>query len=696
MQRVELCSEAFSSRAWLRQCNSTLVCASAAIDELCTAIVNTKKVFDDQLIVGDLALTVAALERSVYDYAKRIRVQNKKPSDELDKEKDEGKLLWKHPGAVMSLLDLLTDCMEQLGKVLNGLQQQHSLVGFLSVHKKVILNSSAAFGLLMMFLKRKAFFTKASSLSRGIQFTPFLVKSCVILLAARLAHKISLYRKFKKLKHLHAQFSTLMRFWQICMSEISSNLDSEDTSTTPKTPRRYIPIPISKWMLDLAGVGTMWYDCMYDMNRDLWFLWYTYSILYSSVKLWYSIGGNSMRWYGFPFAFLASFYYALRPRLAASSASELLSSLYLEKERRNSNGNSMSRSRNVRLSHIKAAWSSYDSRICDWKRKWSWIWSHLVSYRFAKRIRSKFSWWPFRWMAFYSVSVLGFSPKRISLKFSSSSENLKDCSFTQYISLYGSKSLKKARAERLNTDFNPVLMFIHGGGWVANFLNSDMSFLSEWAHVSDIPIVLFDYSLNSGDSFSYSDALQQSMLAYDSVCNGDLGFLPTKVILAGDSVGARIAISLCAELISQKKKIPDSLVLAYPPLNLSQISSPSRAIFMMDPIVPMSILHPHESKLPSDSTFPNSLDISDSTLTQFPSTSIIVGSIDPFLDDSVDFAHRLSSCGVSCRFDVSRGLPHGFLCFGTMLPRVSESVTRVAHQLIGSVACVARSFVEHK
>jgi acetyl esterase/lipase len=660
MQQVEICSQGFSSKAWLQQCNSTLVCASAGIDDLCSAIVNTKKLVNAYEI-GDLALTVAALERSVFDYAKRIRVQNKKPSDEDVRTK----LLWRHPGAVMSLLGLLTDCMEQLGGVLRDVQRQQSFVGFVRVYWKFVMGGGIGVGWLL----------------RGKNVR---VKLGYFAVGAMVVHRICLRKKFQRLKHLHAQFSILLRFWQICMSEISSNLESEEGSS-PKALKRYIPVPISKWMLDLAGVGTIWYDYMYDMNRDLWFLWYTYSILYSSVRLWYSIGGNTMKWYGFPFAFFSAFYYALRPRLAASTASELLSSLYLNRDRRGSNGYSFSRSRNVRLGQIKAAWSTYDLLISEWKGKWGWIWSKFVSYRFVKNLMSKWSWWPFRWMAFYSVSVLGFSPRRLSFKNLIPQEIFETSSCYQYMSVIGTKSLRKAKQERLDSDYNPVLMFIHGGGWVANFLNSDLSFLSEWAHLSDIPIVLFDYSLNTASSFSYSDALKQSALAYDSICNGILGFSPTKVILAGDSVGAKIAISLCAELISTQNHhhLPDSLILAYPPLNLSQVSSPSRAIFMLDPILPMSLLHHPKPLDPStDDSFSKPLDLDDTLLSQFPETSILVGSIDPFIDDSVEFAHRLSSLGVTCRFKISKGLPHGFLCFGTMLPRIQSELHQMAHWIL--------------
>ncbi len=39
----------------------------------------------------------------------------------------------------------------------------------------------------------------------------------------------------------------------------------------------------------------------------------------------------------------------------------------------------------------------------------------------------------------------------------------------------------------------------------------------------------------------------------------------------------------------------------------------------------------------------------DAILCQLPPTSIVAGGFDPFLDDAIDFAHRLDQNGVRCR-----------------------------------------------
>eukprot|EP00475_Leptophrys_vorax_P027531 TRINITY_DN3926_c0_g1_i1.p1 TRINITY_DN3926_c0_g1~~TRINITY_DN3926_c0_g1_i1.p1 ORF type:complete len:775 (+),score=156.53 TRINITY_DN3926_c0_g1_i1:87-2411(+) len=764
-QQLDIVSGEFSSKGWLLQCNSSLVCASAGIDDLCAAIVATKSLFNADLSspisreLGDLALTVATLERSLYDYARRIRVAHRKASltssssipqspasssmlldsqhippfnlegsppsaggpglavvDEnssfvVNSILDQDKILWKHPGAVFSLLDLLTDSMEQLGSVLRELQDSSTFLNFLQKHKVKLLAVSAMVAALNTYMRRASFIRAfRSSWLKGFSITPIICKLGTVMAALVCLYQWSLKRTFHKVHTLHARLSTLLRFWHLCMSEISNSTEQSSHSQThsprdvkdtslfvheakvPKLKRKAsVPIPIGRWMLDLVGVGTIWYDCMYDVDRDLWFLWYTYSILYSSVSNWYYVCGNAIRWYGFPVAFLSAFYYALRPRLAAATASELLSSIYSNR-RVPSVGSSFAKSKRLRLSHIKNAWLFYDKLIGEWKRRWSWLWSGFFKSNDLTHAASRFSFWPFRWMAFYFVSVMGLGPGGVRLK---PPQGVSESdAFTQMMSVVGTKQWQRARTEK--QEESPVLFYIHGGGWVANFLNSDLTFLNDWADSCDIPVVCFDYSLSRRKKFSYDDALKQTATAYNWVSAGGLGFNPSKIILAGDSVGARISVALCNQLIMSSAAIlPSSLILAYPPMNVSLMSSPSRAIFMMDPIVPMSVLNQNTdwSNKTEDKdveelrgSFDTFIDAPDHVMRRFPPTSIMVGSIDPFVDDSVELAHKLSSLGASCRLKVYKNLPHGFLGFQTMLPKARKGVALAAEWLKESLA----------
>ena len=48
-------------------------------------------------------------------------------------------------------------------------------------------------------------------------------------------------------------------------------------------------------------------------------------------------------------------------------------------------------------------------------------------------------------------------------------------------------------------------------------------------------------------------------------------------------------------------------------------------------------------------------------LAGLPPTCVVVGSIDGFRDEDVDYAQRLNQAGVPCELHVIAGLPHAYL-----------------------------------
>ena len=66
---------------------------------------------------------------------------------------------------------------------------------------------------------------------------------------------------------------------------------------------------------------------------------------------------------------------------------------------------------------------------------------------------------------------------------------------------------------------------------------------------------------------------------------------------------------------------------------------------------------------------------------RFPPTAIVVGGMDPLLDDSIEFVSRLRRLSVNVQLHVFRSLPHGFLG-ASFLP-----VAQPAVELLRTWAC---------
>jgi acetyl esterase/lipase len=137
---------------------------------------------------------------------------------------------------------------------------------------------------------------------------------------------------------------------------------------------------------------------------------------------------------------------------------------------------------------------------------------------------------------------------------------------------------------------------------------------------------------------------------------------------------------------------PSGLFLFSPVLSLKESPTTSRTLFMMDAVLPMNLINncrAHYLPAHSDANTDPCLSpivASDAHLQKFPPTSIMVGSLDPYLDDTVQFAHRLHAVGVGVRLKMFSKLPHTFLSFAALLPEAHRAVEMGGRWLRSSVA----------
>jgi acetyl esterase/lipase len=61
-------------------------------------------------------------------------------------------------------------------------------------------------------------------------------------------------------------------------------------------------------------------------------------------------------------------------------------------------------------------------------------------------------------------------------------------------------------------------------------------------------------------------------------------------------------------------------------------------------------------------------------LSGLPTAHLIVGSLDPLLDDSHRLAARLKEAGVQCELKVYEGLDHGFIRYGRLIAAARRAV----------------------
>ena len=113
--------------------------------------------------------------------------------------------------------------------------------------------------------------------------------------------------------------------------------------------------------------------------------------------------------------------------------------------------------------------------------------------------------------------------------------------------------LYDARAER---DPGPLLVFIHGGGWVIGDIETHEPFCIDLAIELDLPVVAVDYRLAPENPFPA--ALEDSLAAVRWIASGpeELGRRPSSLFLAGDSAGGNLAAVISAALRDEPAAVP--------------------------------------------------------------------------------------------------------------------------------------------
>lgn len=170
----------------------------------------------------------------------------------------------------------------------------------------------------------------------------------------------------------------------------------------------------------------------------------------------------------------------------------------------------------------------------------------------------------------------------------------------------------------------------------------------------------------------YPAALDDCLYAYCWALENTsrLGTTAKRILLCGDSAGGNLAVAVALKARTHGVRPADGICLGYPALYVNVAWSPSRLLSFFDPLLPLSILDmclrsyipEGTGEEPHRNPFISPLVADQDALRALPPVVFICGSLDPLLDDSVQFAHNLRIAGrQSDTFRVMEGLCHGFL-----------------------------------
>jgi hormone-sensitive lipase len=223
-----------------------------------------------------------------------------------------------------------------------------------------------------------------------------------------------------------------------------------------------------------------------------------------------------------------------------------------------------------------------------------------------------------------------------------------------------------------------LILYIHGGGFVANTSSAHELYLRTIASKVDVPIISIDYSV--APEAPYPRAIEEVFYAYCWILNHPefCGSTLERIGIISESAGSSIIMACIIKCLQNSIRIPDRLVNVYGVCSADLSITPSRFLSLIDPILPYSLMmemlisytvykdqvnnassKEHCLKI-SDDPLISQMTAPDEVLRKFPAISFLCPTMDPFLDDSIGFAKKLDELGVDVTVKILPGLSHSY------------------------------------
>lgn len=239
----------------------------------------------------------------------------------------------------------------------------------------------------------------------------------------------------------------------------------------------------------------------------------------------------------------------------------------------------------------------------------------------------------------------------------------------------------------------PLLVWLHGGGWILGGLDSHEGICRRLALAGACRVLAVAYRLAPEHRFPAALGDTIAALRFLLEHGGAFGVDPNKIAVGGDSAGANLALSALLSLRDAGGPLPRAGLLVYGGYR-RRLASASRARFA-DPywLLPPDLLDRFWAEYLPEGHGDGSEPLAEplvADLVGLPTLIVAAAGLDPLLDDSSALADRLRAAGVRHELVVWPGLVHGSLHMTRALDAAVVALERLGGRLRSLLAEDAR------
>ncbi|MCC6006128.1 MAG: alpha/beta hydrolase [Rhodobacteraceae bacterium] len=227
-----------------------------------------------------------------------------------------------------------------------------------------------------------------------------------------------------------------------------------------------------------------------------------------------------------------------------------------------------------------------------------------------------------------------------------------------------------------------AILHLHGGAFVMGSARTHRAMGAALSARTGLPVCLPDYRL--APEHPFPAALDDACAAYGAML--DLGYLPGRIALGGDSAGGGLAFALLGEIAARGWPFPGAVYALSPWLDMTGSLPSVRDNVARDALLPATqmarvrewYLAGHDPCDPRASPL-------FGRHQGLPPALLLVGEEEILRDESVEMAARLRAGGGTARADVVAGVPHVWPIFQGLLPEADAALDHLAAHLCGAL-----------
>jgi acetyl esterase len=234
----------------------------------------------------------------------------------------------------------------------------------------------------------------------------------------------------------------------------------------------------------------------------------------------------------------------------------------------------------------------------------------------------------------------------------------------------------------------PLLVYYHGGGFVLGDLDGHDCLCRRICRDADMHVLSVDYRL--APEHRFPAAVDDAFAAFQWVCAhaADLGALPDKIAVGGDSAGGNLAAVVSQQAKAAGGPAPCAQMLLYPALDRT-VDRPSLELFGEGYLIGHAdIAWYHLQYTGSTDAQPdpaqNPLVAKD--FAGLAPALIVTAGFDPLRDEGEAYAEVLRQADVPVVLKRYEGMLHGFCSMATISPACDAAVSEIVAELRGVIA----------